>query len=191
MLVSRKAAAGRLLQGALLAFAAAGLDVAALLATIAKRILALLRRRGRLDDNPQELAIVLPSQRFTPIMEALRSSFARVVALLAALILGAEASGVARAMEDENVRCCCGLHQRDRACACPDCPVGHHDRASSSAPTIGSCHGGSPSAAHASLPAFDPPRLPSLVAPRSSAAFALSSPVAPADHLPPAPRPPP
>jgi len=131
------------------------------------------------------------------MVATVRPAAVRVIAVLAVLLLGAQASGVARAMEAASrdlVRCCCGLHARDHACGCRNCPAGHHHRrgpALPTGPTIDDCHGAAPDALAPALPWVAPPIAPSIAPPDFAPIESLLAPPPPAGHLPGVPRPPP
>lgn len=114
----------------------------------------------------------------------------RVIALLVALLGGLQASGAAASLIGSSIECCCGRHDKDRPCDCPDCPSA---RAPDRAPfaRIGSCHGSDVSRAITLAPSLPPPELPSLLSPiptKSGAAPPLPS---LEDRVPSVPRPPP
>ena len=66
------------------------------------------------------------------IFNALLRMVARGALILA--ILGAPIARFAVAAAPGSVHCCCGIHDADHACGCPDCPAGHHASRHSSSP---------------------------------------------------------
>ena len=68
-----------------------------------------------------------------------RPLFAAVAVALALLVPFTE---IAMARPAATIECCCGRHDADKPCDCPDCPAAHSRHARQvGAPTVEPCHG--------------------------------------------------
>ncbi len=50
-----------------------------------------------------------------------------VVATIAMVLCAQVTRIVAAGLHYGSMQCCCGVHQSDQECGCPDCPAVHHD----------------------------------------------------------------
>lgn len=104
------------------------------------------------------------------------AAFSRVRWLLVTLaaivgLLGSQVTRIAAAgLRYGSMHCCCGVHQSDEACGCPDCPAGHSDaehendpaKPAPTAPSINRC---GPTATVVALSAESPWAPPLTVSP--------------------------